>query len=57
MTKDHEKRPRHFAEEILQLKTREERLTALEQVPEGMRGMVKTHVEATFEKLKYRRKS
>lgn len=55
--KDHEKRPRHFAEEILQLKTREERLAALEQVPEGMRGMVKTHVEITFEKLKHRRKS
>ena len=51
------KRPRHYAEEILQLKTREERLAALEQVPEGMRGMVKTHVEATFEKLKYMRKS
>ena len=38
------KRPRHWAEEILQLKTREQRLAALEQVPEGMRGMVKTHL-------------
>ena len=49
------KRPRHYAEEILQLKSREERLAALQNVPDGMRGMVKTHVEATFEKLKCRR--
>ena len=50
------KRPRHYSEEILQLKTREERLAALQNVPEDMRGAVKLHVEATFEKLKYRRK-
>ena len=50
------KRPRNFAEEILQLKTREERLAALQNVPEGMRGLVQSHVEATFEKLKFRRK-
>ena len=50
------KRPRHWAEEILQLKTREERKAALEQVPEDMRGMVEAHVKATFEKLKYRRR-
>ena len=51
-----EKRPRNFAEEILQLKTREERKAALEQVPEDMRGAVRLHVEATFEKMKYRRR-
>ena len=51
-----EKRPRHWAEEILQLKTREERLSALQNVPEDMRGLVQSHVEAAFEKLKYRRR-
>ena len=50
-----EKRPRHFAEEILQLKTKEERRAALEQVPEEMRGLVRAHVEAAFEKMKYHR--
>ena len=50
------KRPRHYAEEILQLKTREERLAALQNVPEDMRGAVRLHVEATFEKLKFRRR-
>ena len=50
------KRPRHYAEEILQLKTREERLAALENVPEDMRGAVRLHVEVTFEKLKHRRR-
>ena len=52
----HAKRPRHYAEAILQLKTRQERLAALQNVPEGMRGMVEAHVKATFEKLKYRRR-
>ena len=51
-----DKKARHYAEEILQLKTREERLAALENVPEDMRGAVRLHVEATFEKLKYRRR-
>ena len=50
------KRPRHYSEEILQLKTREERLAALQNVPDGMRGLVQSHVEAAFEKLKYRRR-
>ena len=50
------KRPRHWAEEILQLKTREERLAALQNVPEDLRGAVRLHVEATFEKLKFRRR-
>ncbi len=54
--KDCEKRPRHFAEEILQLKTREERLAALENVPKDMLGAVRLHVEVTFEKMKYRRR-
>ena len=51
-----DKKARHYAEEILQLKTREERLAALENVPEDMRGMVEAHVKATFEKLKHRRR-
>ena len=56
MSVNTEKKARHYAEEILQLKTREERLAALENVPEGMRGAVRLHVEATFEKMKYRRR-
>ena len=56
MSVNTEKKARHYAEEILQLKTREERLAALGNVPEDMRGAVRLHVEATFEKMKYRRR-
>lgn len=38
------KQPRHYAEEIILLKTREERITALENVPESIRHVVKFYV-------------
>ena len=37
-------RPRHYAEAIMQLKTREERAQALEQVPEEFRHIVKFYI-------------
>lgn len=40
------KRPREYAAEILELKTREERRQALEKVPENVREMVRKHVQA-----------
>jgi hypothetical protein len=43
-----EKRPRHWANEIVKLKSREERKAALEKVPEEYRAMVKIHVENHF---------
>mgnify|MGYP003122870593 FL=1 len=46
------KAPRHYAAEIVELKTREERIAALEQVPDNMRGLVKLHVEIEFKKRK-----
>jgi hypothetical protein len=46
--KSTEKRPRHYAQEIVKLKSREERKAALEKVPEEYRAMVKVHVETYF---------
>lgn len=43
-----EPRPRHYAEAIMQLKTREERAKALEQVPEDIRHIVRFYVESAF---------
>jgi len=43
-----EKWPRHYAEEILKLKPREERAAALAKVPEEFRAMVETHVKTHF---------
>lgn len=40
------KRPREYAAEILELKTREERRQALEKVPENVREMVRKQVQA-----------
>jgi len=45
-----DKMPRQYAHEILQLKTREERRTALMNVPENIRDWVKFYVEDCFEK-------
>lgn len=47
-----EKRPRHYAAEIVQMKTREERRKALEQVPEHLREWVKGYVLTAFEMKK-----
>lgn len=44
------KQPRHYADEILKLKTKEERKAALEQVPEEMRQTVKFYVHDHFAK-------
>ena len=45
---DIQKRPRHYAEEIVKLKSREERKSALEKIPDEFKAMVKTHVEVYF---------
>ena len=39
-----EKPPRTYADEILELKTKEERREALEKVPEDMRQLVKFYI-------------
>ena len=44
------KQPRHYADEILKLRTKEERRAALEQVPEEMRQTVKFYVHDHFAK-------
>lgn len=41
-------RPRQYATQILQLKTREERNAALLQVPEEWRDLVRKHCETTW---------
>ena len=48
-----EKRPRHYAEEILSLKTREERRQALEKVPDIYRSWVEEYVKDHFMKKKH----
>ena len=42
--------PRHHAEAIMMLKTKEERKAALEQVPEDIRHIVKFFVASEFAK-------
>jgi hypothetical protein len=49
------KRPRHYAEHICNLKTREERAKALAEVPEEFMSMVKSHVETFFMTRKAKR--
>ena len=52
-----EKRPRHYAAEILALKTKAERREYLEKyVPEKYRRMVKGYVVNHFALMSYRRK-
>lgn len=41
-------RPRQYAAQILQLKTREERNAALLQAPENWRDLVRKHCETTW---------
>ena len=50
-----DKAPRHYAEQILELQTREERNRALQQVPEHLQGIVRRHVENAFIKKKLSR--
>ena len=46
------KRPRQYAKDILALDTKQERTNALKNVPEHLRGMVKTHVVNGFMRKK-----
>lgn len=43
-----EKRPRHYAAEIMEFPTRKQRADALDKVPAEWREMVKKHVEIMF---------
>lgn len=49
-----EKRPRHYAAEIIQLDTLEQRRQALEKVPAHLQEHVKTHVR-NFWALRHRK--
>ena len=46
------KSPRDYASDIMKLKTREERVKALHDVPDEYRALVKTHVVNFFERKK-----
>ena len=46
-------KPRHYAAEILALKTREERREALSKVPPDYQERVRLYVENEFERRKY----
>ncbi|WP_165677873.1 hypothetical protein [Metapseudomonas otitidis] len=50
MSHSHPPRPRQFAQQIANLPTKEERRRALEEVPEHLRDIVRTHVELTWER-------
>lgn len=41
-------RPREYANQIMQFKTRAERNAALQQVPEALRDLVRKHCEITW---------
>jgi hypothetical protein len=43
-----EKMPRHYADEIALMKTKEERIAALEKVPDEWKSLVKKNVEIAF---------
>jgi hypothetical protein len=49
------KRPRHYAQEICELKTKEQRREALESVPAQFREWVALLVKAKFERKTTRR--
>lgn len=48
----YEKFPRHYADEILAMKTREERRAALDKVPEHWKELVQLNVELGFQHRK-----
>jgi len=52
----HEKRPRHYIAEIIELKTREERRLALDKVPDKYKDWVKQEVILYFEFKKFDRR-
>lgn len=43
-----DKRPRQYAQEIMNMDTVEQRRDALKAVPKNLRGMVRLHVENAF---------
>lgn len=45
--------PRHYAAEIVELKTVEQRREAIELVPDLYKELVKTHIKIQWEKKKY----
>lgn len=49
------KRPREYASEIMQLKTKEDRIKALDAVPEHFKLWVKGYVKTSFEMRKMER--
>jgi len=49
-----EKRPRHYANEILNITDVKDRRAALDLVPEHLQSLVKKHVEIQFELKKSR---
>lgn len=49
-------RPRHYAMQILALKTREERREALSKAPAEYQERIKFYVENEFERRKYTRR-
>ena len=55
MSFHHEKRPRHYIAEIIELKTREERRLALDKVPDKYKDWVKQEVILYFEFKKFDR--
>ena len=50
-----EMRPRHYAADICLIKDRAERVAALENVPEHLRGIVISHVKTAFAKTQHLR--
>ena len=56
MSFHHEKRPRHYIAEIIELKTREERRLALDKVPDKYKDWVKQEVILYFEFKKFDRR-
>jgi len=55
MQRPTEKRPRHYAAEIVALRTRDERAAALAAAPERLRRLIREHVVDYFAKRKYLR--
>ena len=49
------KSPRFYYQDIAKLKTRDEKLAALQEVPEHLQGMVKTYLNIEIEFRKYRK--
>jgi hypothetical protein len=48
MIRQQEKPPRQYASEIIELKSRTERMAALDKVPSYLQPLVRKHVEIAF---------